>query len=126
MNYLFQVEGPLSLQVAVTLFHFLWQGLALAMFVAICNATIARNSAKAKYGVSFSALMLMLACMIGTFGIVAANATPVNRAVASTTEVLIENERYAEPVGEIAFAPESFPDEINACLLYTSPSPRDS
>ena len=121
MNYLFQVEGPLSLQVAVTLFHFLWQGLALAMFVAICNATIARNSAKAKYGVSFSALILMLACMIGTFGIVAANATPVNRAVASTTEVLIENERYAEPVGEIAFASESFPDEINAGVASAFP-----
>ena len=60
MNSLFQVEGALSLKVAVTLFHFLWQGLALAILVAICNATVARNSAKAKYAVSFSALMLSL------------------------------------------------------------------
>ena len=122
MNSLFQVEGSLSLQVVVTLFHFLWQGLALAILVAICNATIARNSAKAKYAVSFSALMLMLACMIGTFGIVAANATPVNRTVVSATEVLIENEpSYAEAVGEIALEPESFTDEINVDVASAFP-----
>ena len=76
MNTIFSLDGTLSLRLAITLLHFLWQGLALAVIAIVCNASIGRKSAKVRYWISFSALMLMLACLLATFGLVGVEGTP--------------------------------------------------
>ena len=67
-------DSTLSLHLAISLLHFLWQGLLISLVVVVCDATIGRKRAHVRYAVNFSALMLMLICLLVTFGLVAIRA----------------------------------------------------
>jgi WD40 repeat protein/beta-lactamase regulating signal transducer with metallopeptidase domain len=63
-------RGDFALQLTVTLLHFLWQGLAIALVVFFAVQTMSLASARARYVVSFAGLLLMAACAPVTFSVV--------------------------------------------------------
>ena len=67
-NALAQLLAPdLSLRVALTLLHFLWQGVALAAAAALAYAVMRRASSTARYSVLLAALGGMALCPVVTF-----------------------------------------------------------
>jgi beta-lactamase regulating signal transducer with metallopeptidase domain len=50
-----------------TLVHFLWQGAAIALLLALANRALRRASAQARYVAACAALLLMLAAPVATF-----------------------------------------------------------
>ena len=98
-------DCTLSLHLAISLLHFLWQGLVLAIVVAVGNATIGRNNANIRYGLSFSALVLMLVCLLVTFGSVATN-TPGNLiASAPAPDAAVANTSFSQSKSEVLSQP---------------------
>jgi hypothetical protein len=61
--------GDFALRLTVTLLHFLWQGLVIALVVFIATQTMSQASARARYAVSFAGLLLMAACVPVTFAL---------------------------------------------------------
>jgi bla regulator protein blaR1 len=50
-----------------TLLHFLWQGAAVALVFALADSALRKTSAQARYAAACGAMLLMLACAVGTF-----------------------------------------------------------
>ena len=105
MNTIFSLDGTLSLRLAITLLHFLWQGLALAVIAVVCNASIGRMSAKVRYWISFSALLLMLACLLATFGLVGVEGTPAPNVATLASDSVSKNVALVMPEQEVARDP---------------------
>ena len=61
------LDPGLSLRVALTLLHFLWQGVALAAAAALACALMRRASSAARYNVLLAALGGMALCPVVTF-----------------------------------------------------------
>lgn len=61
------VESSLSVRLALTLFHFLWQGCVIALIATFLSDALARASAAARYRVNVIALVLMACCLPLTF-----------------------------------------------------------
>ena len=102
MNTIFSLDGTLSLRLAIALLHFLWQGLALAVIAVVCNASIGRKSAKVRYWISFSALLLMLACLLATFGLVTVEGTPAPNVATLASDSVSKNVALVMPEQELS------------------------
>jgi len=63
-------DSPLYPRLAMTLAHFLWQGLAIAVCAFAIARCLRRSSAQHRYGVYLTALASMVACLPGTFFLV--------------------------------------------------------
>ncbi len=59
----------LSLRIAVTLLHFLWQGCAIGVLVFLSNRMLRGASASSRYALHTAALLLLPACVIMTFAV---------------------------------------------------------
>lgn len=66
------VSESFSVQVASTLLHFLWQGLLIAAIVTIAGWGLKNSSARVRYAVNVTALLLMVACLPLTFALIGA------------------------------------------------------
>ena len=67
MSIIDVASTDLCVRAVQTLMHFLWQGMLLAVVVAVVNGLCHRRSASLRYGVSFGALLIMVACLAATF-----------------------------------------------------------
>jgi len=85
MNTFNWLDDTFSLRLVVTLAHFLWQGAAAALIVAVCNRLLKRASAHARYSFNVAALLAMVACLPATFALV-----EVKPIVARTTLPVVE------------------------------------
>jgi len=70
MNPLGVLDSGVSLQLTVTLLHFLWQGCAVGLLVFATGWTLRRAPANVRYAINVAALMLMAACLPVTFALV--------------------------------------------------------
>ena len=64
------IDADLCRQVTLTLAHFLWQGVVIAVCAALVTAVLRRRSSQSRYVVKLVALMLMVACLPGTFAVI--------------------------------------------------------
>lgn len=69
MNVSEIVCGPLAQRLAWTLFHFLWQGLLIAMGVAALVWLLSRTQARGRYAAALAGLALMACCPPITFAV---------------------------------------------------------
>ena len=67
MSFIDVASTDLCVRAVQTLMHFLWQGLLLAVVVAVVNGLCRRRPASLRYGVSFNALLIMVVCLAVTF-----------------------------------------------------------
>lgn len=69
MGPLFTLNATFYLHSALTLLHFLWQGLLLAIFAYLATWCLQNRSAAARCRVHVATLLLMLACLPATFAV---------------------------------------------------------
>ncbi len=69
MNGLSSLDSTFYLHSALTLLHFLWQGLLLAIFAYVATWCLQNRSAGARYRVQVATLLLMLVCLPATFAV---------------------------------------------------------
>lgn len=55
------------ISLAWTLLHFVWQGVALALLLAVANVLLRRSQAQVRYVAACATMLAMLACAIATF-----------------------------------------------------------
>jgi beta-lactamase regulating signal transducer with metallopeptidase domain len=67
MNSPVTFEGTFCLHAALTLLHFLWQGLLLAMIACLAGWALRNRSASFRYRMYAATMLLMLACLPATF-----------------------------------------------------------
>ena len=60
-------DTEVSARIVLTLLHFLWQGLLIAIVVGVVNQILRRATATGRYLLSFTAMALMLVCLPVTF-----------------------------------------------------------
>ncbi len=72
------IASPPALTLSLALLHFLWQGLALAVFAAAGLLALRRAAPNARYVFLLAVLLLMLACPIVTFLALHRPALPVS------------------------------------------------
>src|SRR5438309_9848035 len=72
-----------------TLVHSLWQGVAIAMVMAIIMRSMRTKSAGARYVVAISMLLMILGCAIGTFGLLNREAVSVTAGAQETAPMLV-------------------------------------
>jgi hypothetical protein len=83
MQYVeYLVEQPQIYRLGLSLLHFLWQGAAVAMVVALITPALRRRSAALRYVVLLLALSLMALLPVATFGLLESPAA-ANGSVAS-------------------------------------------
>ncbi len=70
------IEQPQTYRLGLSLLHFLWQGAAVAMVVALMTPALRRQSASLRYVVLLAALGLMALLPVATFCLVESPATP--------------------------------------------------
>ncbi len=66
------IDSTLASRLALTLVHFLWQGMLIAMFVWLIGAMLRSKSAKARYSVFLGGLLSMVVCAVVTFVVMGA------------------------------------------------------
>jgi beta-lactamase regulating signal transducer with metallopeptidase domain len=66
MNGIIALDASFCLHAALTLLHFLWQGLLVAMIACLSGWCLQNRSAAARYRVYTAAMVLMLACLPAT------------------------------------------------------------
>src|SRR4051812_34374429 len=110
-------------RVAITLLHFLWQGVVVAGVVGVACATLRRASASARHTVLLAALGVMAACPVVTFVVVGksdARPAPVRTAQAPVDAASarpVASELVPEPQAAPAFGAGA------AGVQITSPAP---
>ena len=63
------LEMPLASRIALTLVHFLWQGMLLGLLFWLIGALLRNNSARARYNVFLAGLLAMTGCAVATFAV---------------------------------------------------------
>jgi WD40 repeat protein/beta-lactamase regulating signal transducer with metallopeptidase domain len=102
MNVIEWLGGSLSLRLAITLLHFLWQGLGVAILAVVASRWLASLGAQVRYAIHVSALLAMAACVPVTFALVD---------ISWTHRVLYLGEVVTD-APETAFGSEPRPDMI--------------
>ncbi len=64
------LDESYSLRLAVTLLHFLWQGVAVALLVVVAGRMLQRASAQMRYAVNVAAMLILVLCLPVTFALV--------------------------------------------------------
>ena len=64
------LDESFSLRLAVTLLHFLWQGVAVALLVVVVGWLLRRASAQMRYVVNVAAMLVLVSCLPVTFALV--------------------------------------------------------
>lgn len=113
---------PLARLATLTLLHFLWQGVAIAVLLAVVVQVGRIRSVQARYACSLAALALMIACPLATFGwlaaqrpdvVLSAEAIPMSQRVAfsaapsvqaAEARVLTAGRTWLDAVQPYAFA----------------------
>ncbi len=67
MSPLLPFNEDLCVRLTLTLVHFLWQGVAIALVVLLAGRALRRASATTRYLTLLAALLLMAACPPATF-----------------------------------------------------------
>ncbi len=70
MNIFAWPDESFSLRLTVTLLHFLWQGIAIALLVIVAGGALRRASANVRYWFNVSAMIAMVLCLIVTMALV--------------------------------------------------------
>lgn len=98
------------LRLSETLGHFLWQGAAIALLVAVADACLRGARARVRYMVFVAAIGLIAACPPVTFAILSHLASPSNGPTASRAERVAAHEA-GHPLPDPPLpASDSFPD----------------
>jgi beta-lactamase regulating signal transducer with metallopeptidase domain/biopolymer transport protein ExbD len=134
MNVSSILAASLSVRLMLTLGHFLWQGLAVAMLAGLLLILLRRASSHARYVAMLIALVVMAACPVATFCVVGESAPddpktlkptaefPAALANSASTiqpasEVLLESRVETESTGELTplvDSPDLAPSESTA------------
>ena len=61
------IDSTLASRITLTMVHFLWQGMLIAIFVWLISAMLRNKSANARYSVFLGSLLLMAVCVVVTF-----------------------------------------------------------
>ena len=69
MNLLAWLDESFSLRLVQTLFHFLWQGSAIALLAYLAEQLLRRASAQSKYWLHVFAMLLMVGCLPVSFAL---------------------------------------------------------
>jgi len=70
MQTLNLLDSDFCLRLTITLVHFLWQGAAIALAMAVISWCLRRASANTRYVAGVAALVIMVACLPVTFALV--------------------------------------------------------
>lgn len=92
------LNTPIIQSLGQTLMHFLWQGALLAIIIATLLNTLKSSSARLRYTLSFTGLIIMLVLPIITFVYLNQTATPSYRFVEETQPISQTNQANAEPL----------------------------
>ena len=92
------LNESLSLRVAQTLLHFVWQGAAIAAAVVIAGRALQRHSAQLRYVINVSAMVLMAACLPVTFAVVSTPAQ-LSRLSEPTRSSVSDSDRNGHETG---------------------------
>jgi len=101
MNLMEYFDAPFCIRLAVSLAHFIWQGLVIALLALVLVKLIGRDSSRARYSLYMMSLVAMVLCLGVTYAFVDAPATPtpsetesvrVNAPSVSTREALATEE----------------------------------
>jgi len=105
-NWLAPFAEDFSLRVAITLLHFLWQGVAIGAVVLLTNRILRTSSATSRYLLHTVALLLLPLCVVMTFAVaeVPSGWRPV------TTEELVTASSNSSTEFEPAVSPEGLGD----------------
>ncbi len=97
------LDPALSLRLILTLAHFLWQGAAIALIVALLTLSLRRASANARYWLSVAAILTMAACPIVTFSLLPPSAIPevVEAATPSLPPTMASQAEAPAPAGSV-------------------------
>lgn len=123
--------GPLGQRLAWTLFHFLWQGLAIGAGVAAAGWLLSPARTRGRYAVALAGLVLMACCPLVTFGLVNVSApkptatalAPDTPAAAPQPTVRQPSAMVPMPVDDFAVSAPSPPAGAVAVEPTTSPAP---
>ena len=64
------LDESFSLRLALTLLHFLWQGVAVALLLVVVGWLLRRASARMRYVVNVAAMLVLVSCLPVTFALV--------------------------------------------------------
>ena len=70
MNFQELLDSTFCLHLTLTLAHFLWQGLVIAVVAVLAARCLRRSPAQSRYLIHAAALLLMVACLPVTFAVV--------------------------------------------------------
>ena len=121
------IDSTLANRVALTMVHFLWQGMLIAILVWLIGAVLRNKSANARYSVFLGGLLSMAVCAVVTFVVMephaqtgsvpAGNGSPI---VASSPT---SDNRDDSLATELSIVPESdlraIEDDVSASTLET-------
>ena len=99
MNALFTLDAVFCLHFALTLLHFLWQGLLLAMLAGLAGWCLHNRSAAVRYRVYSGSLIMMLACLPVTFVVI--HDQDETRITDVTLSTLMSSETSADCIPDI-------------------------
>ena len=89
MSNTFWLDDASSFRLALTLMHFLWQGLAIAGVAGCAMFALRKKTAQVRYALTLSAMILMAACPAMTFLMVDLPNTESSTMVADADESAI-------------------------------------
>ena len=84
MNVREMMSSPACMRLVVTLLHFLWQGLAIALVAMVAAKAFGRRSSRIRYSVHVAALFAMVVAVAVTYAVVGPPPTPHAAAAGST------------------------------------------
>ncbi len=67
------IDSTLASRLALTLVHFLWQGMLIAILVLLISAALRKKSANLKYSFFVGGLLTMVVCAVVTFVVMGAD-----------------------------------------------------
>jgi len=103
------IASPAALTLSLALLHFLWQGLALAVFAAAGLLALRRTAPNARYVFLLAVLVLMLASPIATFVVLRQHAQPVPPPITTFSAQIAAGAAVAAPAAAVRPAPSPPP-----------------
>jgi hypothetical protein len=70
MNVREMMSSPACMRLVVTLLHFVWQGLAIALVAIVAAKAFGRRSSRIRYGLHVAALFAMVVAVVVTYAVV--------------------------------------------------------
>ncbi len=126
MNMLTWLDESFSLRFVITLLHFLWQGVTVALVVMLAGWLLKRAAAQVRYAIGVVAMLGMVACLPITFALVDVRGPDAEADKTRTPMALRFNELNQPhgdaPVAKDVFAADEPPLATHASSYKTSPT----